>query len=208
MSTRSMVAIAALVTGCAASPRYAYRPTAQTKLADAPGDVAGAEAADYRVPRLAPRGDVKVATLGVTTTKLLDGRTVHALHVRLVVHNGAADVWMVDAGDQTLVLDGTARLQPVLARCDGDAMRLAVLEPGDTRTVDLYYELPAPITGAAAVPAAALDWRVTTTAGVIAHERSAFERHALPPPPVAPVDVGGIKKELAQSPAVLPSWRQ
>ena len=38
-----------------------------------------------------------------------------------------------------------------MSRCDHAVMALAVVEPGDTRTIDLYYELPDGVAGAAAI---------------------------------------------------------
>ncbi|HEX8951761.1 MAG TPA: hypothetical protein VF997_17370 [Polyangia bacterium] len=210
MRTRSLVALAALVTGCGASPRYAYRPTAATALSDAPGDVAGAEAASYPVPRVVARGDLEVATLGPTTTRLPGGhgtRAVRALHVRMVVHNGSGEVWMVDAADQRATIDGAAHLPSAFARCDGEAMAQAVLEPGDKRTIDLYYELPPRLADAAAIPSVRVEWRVATPSGALMSESSAFERHELPPAPQPPSDPKQLARELVRARVEWPSWR-
>jgi hypothetical protein len=75
--------------------------------------------------------------------------------------------------------------------------------PDDTRTIDLYYELPPALAGAAAIPSVRVGWRVTTPSGLVAREMSAFERHDLPPPPVPRVDT---KKMLRQLAAVRPEW--
>ncbi|MCU1280485.1 MAG: hypothetical protein JWM53_4031 [bacterium] len=190
MRTRSVVAVAALVSACGASPRYTYRPIGE--IQNVPG------------------GDVRVATLGVTTTKLPAGkhaREARTLHVRMVVHNGGGEVWTVDGIDQRATINGSLHETPVLARCDGDAMPLAVLMPGDTRTIDLYYELPPPLVDAAAIPSVQIDWRVATPPGVLARETSAFERHDVPPPPIPAPDPRKLSKQLAQSRRALPSWR-
>jgi hypothetical protein len=211
MRITSGVALAALVTACAASPRYEYRPTRDTALEDAPGDVDGHAAADYRVPKIVPRGDVQVATLGVATTRLPDGggaRTGRALHVRMKVHNGSGEPWEVDASDQRATINRTLHLQPALATCDGDVMPLAVLMPGDRRTIDLYYELPPRLVAAATIASVRIDWRVVTPSGVLASDSTAFERHDVPPPPPrAPPDPKKMVKRLAQSRPEWPSWR-
>lgn len=185
------VALATAVTGCAASSGYAYRPTAQTAREDAPAEVAGAKAAAYRVPEVAPRGDVQVAALGVTRDKLL--------HVRMIVRNAGGEPWTVDAADQLVAIDGASRLRLAQARCDGDVMSLLVVMPGESRTLDLYYELPAPARATAAIPSVRVEWRVSTPSGALASNRTAFERHELPPPPVPPPDPKKMAHDLAET---------
>ena len=200
MRTLFFVMAVAFVTSCAASPRWAYRPSTDTGHADAPGELAGHAAADYPVPESLPRGDLQLAALGVTKVKLpgRGSRSVRSLHVRMVVHNGDREVWTVETNDQKALIDGLLRARLVSATCDGEVMSLAVLMPGDTRTIDLYYELPPQFVAAAALPAVRLDWRVATPAGVIARQSTAFEPRALLRPrlPVVPVDPRQLAKEL------------
>ena len=202
-----LIALVALfATACAAAaPRYGYRPTAATVAADAPGDLDGYAAAGYPVPR----GEVKVATIGVTAAPR-DGRgarPIEALHVRMVVHNGDSGPWLVEPRRQHATIDGAADLEPVVASCDGEVMPVAVLMPNDTRTIDLYYELPPALASAAAIPSVRVSWRVATPAGFVARETSAFERHDLPPTPVPPTDTKKMVKELAQARPEWPSPR-
>ena len=202
----SFAALAALVaSACAASPRYEYRPTAATSAEDAPGDLDGYAAAEYPVPR----GEVKLATIGVTTTRgdVRGGRALEALHVRMVVHNGDSGPWLVEPHQQHAILNGSLDLEPALARCDGEILPMAVLMPNDTRTIDLYYELPAALAHASAIPSVRVAWRVTTPSGLVARESSAFERHDVPPPPVPPTDTKKMLKELAQARPEWPSAR-
>ena len=184
-------ALATLVTGCVGSTRYTYRPTRETKQRDAPGDVAGSEAAAYPVPKLTTRGDVQVATLGVDKQK--------RLHVRLVARNGGGDPWTIASADQRATIDGSSPLRLAEARCDGLTMPEAVVMPGDTRTIDLYYELPPPFADAARIPQVRVDWRVRTPSGALASDRAAFERRTVPPPPPVPVDAKQIARDLDES---------
>ncbi len=202
-----VVALGTIVTACAASPRYAYRPTPQSAREDAPGDLDGLAAAGYPVPHGAPRGDVEVATVGVTTARLADGRVVRALEVRMVVHNASREVWIVDGNDQRATIDGARQLEPAMVRCDGDTMPEVVLMPDDARTIDLYYELPARVADARTIPSVRVEWRVGTPSGVVARETTGFERHELPPEPEPPVDTHAMARELAQSRPEGPSWR-
>jgi hypothetical protein len=197
MRALSVVALAALVTSCASAPRYSYRPTAETLREDAPGAVDGNAAADYPVPRNQPQGDVQVAAVGVAQRRL---------HVRMVVRNSGDEPWTVDGFEQKAVVDGNRRQEPAMAICDGQEMPLAVLMPGDTRTVDLYYELPPRLTGAAAIPSVRVDWRVRTPSGVLERQTSAFERHELVPPR-APVTPAAPRRIARAEAAGWPSWR-
>jgi hypothetical protein len=201
MRILSVIALTAFVTGCAASPRYAYRPTAQSAAEDAPGDLDGLAAAGYPVAR----GDVRIAAVGIATARLHNGRAARALEVRIVVHNGSRDVWIVESIDQrATVNDAHEELEPVLARCDGDVMPEAVLMPDDTRTIDLYYELPPSLADGKTVPSVRVAWRVATPSGVVAQKTTAFERYARPPDPEPPVDLRAIRRQLADS---RPEWR-
>jgi hypothetical protein len=201
MHILSVVALSAIVTGCAASPRYAYRPTAQSAREDAPGDLDGVAAAGYSVAR----GDVHIAAVGIATARLRNRRAARALEVRIVVHNASRDVWIVESNDQRATLDDAQQeLEPVMARCDGDVMPEAVLMPNDTRTIDLYYELPPPLADARTVPSVRVAWRVATPSGVVAHKITAFERFEHPPEPEPPVDLHALRRQLAAS---RPEWR-
>ena len=204
MRILSVVALSAIVTACATSPRYAYRPTAQSAREDAPGDLDGLAAAGYPVAR----GDVRIAAVGMATAQLRKGRTARALEVRMVVHNGSRDVWIVQSIDQHATInDAQEELAPVLARCDGDVMPEAVLMPNDTRTIDLYYELPAPLADAKTIPSVRVAWRVATPSGVVAQRTTGFERFERPPEPEPPVDLHAIRRQLAEAPLEWRGWR-
>src|SRR5690348_13394179 len=104
MGLRSSAALIALVTGCASSPSYVFRPSAQTARADAPGTLDGHAAAAYPVPAQSPRGEVKLAPLGVVFLVFPDASDtlpVRGLHVRMVVRNGDRGPWSVDTSTQT-----------------------------------------------------------------------------------------------------------
>ncbi len=197
MRTWSFVILAALVTSCASSPRYTYHPTAQTAREDAPAKVGGYVAADYHVPR----GEVRVAALGLTRVNLPDRarlRSVRAFQVRMVVHNGDEQPWVVNANRQQAVIEGSHHEGPVSSTCDGQVMGIAVLMPGETRTVNLYYELAA---RAPALPSVRVEWSVATPARVIARRSTAFEPHAIPRPrlPVPRPDPKAAARQLERS---------
>jgi hypothetical protein len=193
---RSIVlAVAAtLVTACG-GPRSEFRPTAQAKLEDAPGCIAGQSAAAYPIPD----GEVKVAALGVSKVELPDGtefRRTRALHTRLVVHNRGHEVWTVEVRRQNAFLgtaDGDVALPGPIA---GDETTLAVVMPNDTRTLDLYYPLPETVHSDAMINRFRIDWRIATPGRVIAARETPFERHQLPPPSKKPAH----PKRMAKKP--------
>ena len=152
-----------LVAGCAQT-RYAYHPTAATAQKDAAVTVDGHDAAGYRVSR----GSVDVATLGI-----VDMRPQAMLHVRLTVHNGDANVWSVDAANQEALIGDAVFERPRLARSERAEVAGVVVQPGETRTLNLYYALPSRFVRREPPPLR-VDWRVRTPSEV-ARQQSAFE---------------------------------
>jgi len=202
MRMRFIVSFIATVTGCTASPSYVFRPTPQAALEDAPGDLDGQAAATYPVPADHPRGEIKLATLELARMRLpkgRDGQPIRALHVRVVVHNGDKQLWTVDTSAFTGDFGSVRAGSPVLALLDGAEMELAVLMPGETRTIDLYYELPTSVDERAAAPSLQVKWSVRTPGRLIAQGRTGFEGHEVPPPTPVPIDPKQVAKQLARS---------
>jgi len=195
-----ILASTAIVTGCVVvPPDYAYFPTAKTLQEDAPGDLDGHAAASYPIPADHPRGEVSVAALRIGDVKLPSnpkGRRVATFAVRMVVHNADQELWTIDTAYTTGILEGGRREPPLFSTVDGQPMEMVVLMPCDTRTVDLYYELPAERAKKAAKSASfGVDWRVETPERVIARGATWFERHdGLRPRPVPPTPQQMTKK--------------
>lgn len=167
--------------GCSEPPRYAYRPTAATLNADAPATVDAHAAAGYPLPH----GALEVTTIGVATVRPPRQRHVSPepmVQVRLVVHDDDGEPWTVDPFEQVAVVGGGAPERPRFALCDGDDVAPAVLMPGETRTIDLFYAMRPQATP----PTVSVDWRVRTPAALLARGQSGFDAHRLPAPPVPP----------------------
>jgi hypothetical protein len=181
MRAQSLVAALAIVAGCAPVRNYVYGPTPQTRRADPPGQIDGHAAATYRAPLDDPPGEVQLAAERLTTMKERDergSRQVHVVVVRMVVHNRDHEVWSIDSGGLDAVLDGARHEYPIRADSNGKQVGVVVLEPGETRSLDLYYELPTKD----ARPTIAVEWRVQTPSASITRTTTALSRHDAAPP--------------------------
>lgn len=179
MRVQSLVVALALVAGCAPMRNFVYGPTPPTKRADAPGQIDGHAATTYPVPADDPRGEVELAVERLTTVQEPDGRhwrKAHVVVVRMVVHNRDTEVWSVDSGAIDAIFGGTRHAYPIHAYYDGKPLRVLVLEPGETRSIDLYYELPAKI----ARPSVVVEWRVFTPSGGILRSTTSVARRETP----------------------------
>jgi uncharacterized membrane protein YgcG len=180
--TRSVLVGAALTglvaTGCGET-MYAYVPTTN---AGAP--VAGQPAADYPLPPTAPRGDVKIASYGITDVHPKDNPnlTLGAVHLHAEVANGSDRVWTLDTREQMLELGGHGAGAPAFALADsaGDQPPLVAIQPGQHREIDLFYILPKDLQDSDEVPAFACAWRVNTGEAIVA-DRTSFQRVEIDP---------------------------
>jgi hypothetical protein len=182
---RTLVLLALVAAACARSPHWSYHPTTDhVKL------IPGRTVADHAAVRYPlPRGEVTIATVGIvpiTPADNPDGSAEPMLQVRMVVHNADATLWTVSAPDQVVDIDGVGRRLPRFASCDGQDLGVAVLQPGDTRTIDLYYELPWIQLPKDHPPAIGVDWRVRTPAQVIARAETQFAPAKPRPAPKPP----------------------
>jgi hypothetical protein len=175
MRVRSLVAVLAIVSGCSPIRSYVYGPTPPTGPADADGRIDGHAAVSYRVPPDDPHGELALAVQRVTDVKGRGRHKVHAVVVRMVAHNRDGDVWSIECGAIDAVIDGGRHEYPIRATSEGESVWMVVLEPGETRTIDLYYELPAKI----AKPKIAVDWRVLTTSGTITRATTSLARRIM-----------------------------
>jgi hypothetical protein len=171
---RTILVVVTLVLAGCDPPRYAYRPTPATARTDAPATVDGHQAARYPLPL----GQVDVTTIG-----LADGM----VHVRMVVHNRDSGPWTVVPSEQEATVGDAELASPRRALCDGANVAAPVLEAGETRTFDLYYDVPSAQPHPKTPPAVRVDWRVRTPSAVLARASSGFDpyqvRRPAPPPP-------------------------
>jgi hypothetical protein len=166
MRALGLVAALAIVAGCAPVRTLVYGPTPTTRPADAPGQIDGHDAEKHPVPAGDPRGDVQIAVVRLTSViepDVPDGRRIPVVVVRMIVHNRDDQVWCVESGALDAVVESRHEY-PVRAFGDGQPLWSVVVRPGETRSVDLYYELSEPT----AKPSVAVNWRVNTPKGPLA----------------------------------------
>jgi hypothetical protein len=173
---RSFVVLLALA---ACEQSYVYAPATNTGA-----EVAGRPASDVSIPPEAPRGDVRVASFGISELEAKDAPNaprVPALHLRTIVANNSDKPWTVDTREQRVSLDSRGDSRPAYATADaGTPPPLIVVPPGGKRTVDLFFPLPPDLGKADQLPAFDAVWSVQTDTRVVT-QRIPFERLALEP---------------------------
>lgn len=174
----SVVGLAVAAAGLVACERsYIYRPAVTTTTS---ATIAGLPASYYGIPPEAPRGHLRIATLGFAEIRPQgagDDQELRALHVRMIVANNADRPWLVDTREQRAVLPNGGESRPAYATADrGGAQPPSVeIAPGQARTIDLFYPLPQHMQSAGEVPSFDVLWRVDT-AGRAVVDRTPFER--------------------------------
>jgi hypothetical protein len=166
--------VAATLTACAAE--YTYLPTQ-----NATAEVAGQPAAAYPIPPSAPQGDVRVASFGITGLDVNAGERVRAMHVRVVVTNRSSVPWTIDTREQLGEIPDEGQSRPIFASSDAGTLPLIQAEPGASRSIDLFYPLPAGIQKAKSLPAFSELWKVDTGGGHFIAERTQFNRAEILP---------------------------
>jgi hypothetical protein len=172
------LAIGASSAGCAAD-RFYYQPAEQANAISG-----GHPAAQYSIPPGRLGGDVRVTSFGVTKLEPTgsDDR-VRVLHVRLDLANeNGQQAWELDTRHVQVQFEGSRHSSaPAFANARDAGLPLVEIPPGEARTVDLYYALPADIKGERQLPRFEVVWRVRTDEGLVA-ERTPFERREIEPP--------------------------
>lgn len=164
------LSLSGLLSGCAGE-MYLFEPAEQ-----ATATIEGYSAARYAIPPEAPRGDLRVASFGVTDIEQAGGDEVAAIHVRLVISNdSSAGPWSVDTRKVRLEVRGRGDIGAPLVSTDGEGLPVVSVAPGRQRVIDLFYPLPEEMEGASDVPAFDLIWAVRTEAREVV-ERTPFER--------------------------------
>src|SRR4051794_14021244 len=96
------------VVGCESN--YVYRPAE-----NAAAHVQGYRAALYNIPKEAPRGDVRVASFGISKITPKDSSVAaptRAMHVRMIIANNGQQPWTVDTGQQVAEIRGEGQVRP------------------------------------------------------------------------------------------------
>jgi hypothetical protein len=172
----ALALLATLAAGCA-GPSYYYRPAE-----NATAVTNGYPAAYYRVPENAPRGDVRVSSFGVTEVGHEEGEDIPSLSIRLVIaNNSGQQPWTIDTRQVQMDLHTEAPRGPAFVHTASSELPVVTIPPGQQRTVDLFYPLPAGREDPEEVPTFDVVWRLSTDAGEVV-ERTPFERRELERP--------------------------
>jgi hypothetical protein len=171
--------LAALAIG-ACEDTYVYAPTKSTGA-----ELAQLPASDVSIPPEAPRGDVRVATFGISDIESQSGEAeggrIRALHLRMVVANNSDHPWTVDTREQKLELEGRGQSKAAYASVDaGAAPPLVTVPNGGKRTLDLFFPLPPDMAKASELPSFDAIWTVQTDVRAVT-ERIPFERLQVEP---------------------------
>jgi hypothetical protein len=85
---------------------------------------------------------LQLASYGVAELTTDDGVAIPALHVRAMIANMTRDLpWALDASKARVEL-ATQQLAPAFVNSDVATLPIAILDPGERRTIDLYFPLP------------------------------------------------------------------
>jgi hypothetical protein len=179
---RSLSILALLVAvGCSAD-RYFYRPAEEVSatIADVP-------AARYAIPPEAQRGDVRVASFGVSELDLEGREPMNALHVRLVVSNDSgATPWAVDTRSLHVEIEGDQPRPPSFVNASVAGLPSVLVPKGQARVIDAYFLVPPAFEDEDDIPRFDFLWSVQTDTRLVV-ERTPFERVEIEPvmgPPV------------------------
>lgn len=175
MTKRIVLGIVSLLSACA--PAYVYKPDE-----NATASIRGRTAAFYQIPPAAPRGDVRIASFGITDITLPGAAAkavVRAMHLRLVVDNNSDQSWSIDSRLQRIAIAGEGESTPAYGAAEG-AGPLVQIPPAAKRHVDLFFPLPARMQRAGKIPRFDAIWQVATPTGVV-KERTEFERLRVEP---------------------------
>lgn len=175
---RYIALLVGLATAACASHEYVYEPASQVT-----GQVAGRAAANYQIPPELPQGDARVATFGIAKIRprgAPDNAYIRALHVRLVVANNSDQPWTLDTREQRVVLPGNGQSRPAFASVQGASPPMITIEPGNARSINLFFPLPPTMQKPERIPQFDVVWQVQTSTRVVT-ERTPFERVEIVP---------------------------
>lgn len=198
MRLRVILAFAVVVLlGCA--PRHVYAPVSTTTSAD----LVGATAAVYEMPPDAPRGRVRVATLGIAMLRpggLADSPS-RAIHVAIGVSNESAERWSLAPSEGSLTLTTGNERDEV----HSTTSEVVEISPRSTRLIHLYFLLPLRLQGKQWLPSFDVVWTIHAGSRAVTH-RTSFQRF-LPEPPRVSFPQGLGPGDLRPK-YELPSWSE
>ncbi len=189
LRTLGLLIGALAASGCA--QHYAFRPAE-----NATASVSGIAAASYPLPPEAPRGDVRLASLGIVKLRP-HGTTqfTRVLHVRMVVDNMSDAPWTIDTRQQQVLLD-SHRCSPSYMSGAG-AGPLVTVAQGGRAEVNLFYKLPAGLEKASRLSGFDALWAIDAGKQHVAM-RTPFDRIPGELPTVGPAPITGWRIAAAR----------
>lgn len=120
---------------------------------------------------------LELASYGVAELTTDDGVAISALHVRAVIANTMRDLaWAVDVSKVRVEL-ASGQIAAAFANSDVARLPIAILDPGERRTIDLYFPLPSELAEHGGPVSFMLTWAFNTPARVV--RNAWFERAAV-----------------------------
>ncbi len=142
--TRQITILVSSIAMASCSPGFFYRPAD-----NATATMKGRVAADYQIPPNAPRGDVRLASLGIGKISMSGSpnQKQKAVHVRMIVTDNSQTPWTMDMRQQAIALPDGQQLAPAyVSTHEGQNGLSSVTVPArGKRIIDLFYGLPANI---------------------------------------------------------------
>ena len=153
---RTSVLALIVLSGCAASQPFVFRPTETPNLTSEDRAIAR-----YVVPRTLPRGEIFVTSDGVVPSR--DGQSGPSLHVRATLFNVAGETpWAVDIREQIVTLPGGVQIHAHDVKTVAPGAPILAIAPGERIAMDLYFPLPDSRPSASEIPTFDFIWQVTT----------------------------------------------
>jgi hypothetical protein len=177
--SKQMTILACSLAMAACAPTYVYRPAT-----NATATIKGRVAADYPIPPAAPKGDVRLASFGMSDISPNAAAFAHqkAIHVRMIVADNSQTAWTLDTRQQVVALPDGQQLAPAyVATRDGQGgLPSVTVAAGSKRIIDLFYPLSPAMQSASRVPEFDVVWRVDTPEEQVT-ERTPFDRLQIEP---------------------------
>jgi hypothetical protein len=119
---------------------------------------------------------LQLASYGVAQLTTDDGVAIPALHVRAMIANMTRDLpWGLDASKARVEL-ASGQIAPAFVNSEVATLPIAILDPGERRTIDFYFPLPSDLADRGGPLSFVLTWAINTPTRTV--RNAWFERAA------------------------------
>jgi hypothetical protein len=166
--------VGGVLAACASQNAYVPEEHATTTLG-------GRTAASYALPsERDPRGNLRVASAGISKLKRNGVEVGKAIHVRIAIsHRGGGSI-ALDARRQRLQLPDGRELAPAYLVSPRATSPVVSVPPGASRTIDLYFPMPSDWLSRRSPYRFDVAWRVWTANGEVSRV-TPFDRVSFDP---------------------------